>query len=97
VGLNRVRTLAKNADSSQLRRYGVAAVGYDVAYIAYAAVTDRTLAPLRGRLQGLREWRAYRDAGTPRRPVELSPVAGLRAALSRRAVWERHSAQRNGT
>jgi len=97
VGLNRVRTLAKNADSRQLRRYALPALGYDLAYMAYAAVKDRTLAPLRGRLRGLREWRTYRRAGAPRRAVELTPVAGLRAALGRRAVWERHSAQRGGT
>lgn len=93
VGLNRVRTLAKNADSRMLRRYGLAALGYDLAYVAYAAATDRTLAPLRGRLRGLREWRAYRRAGGMRRPVELAPVTGLRAALGRRAAWSRHSAQ----
>jgi GT2 family glycosyltransferase len=93
VGLNRVRTLAKNADGRTLRRYGALAAGYDLAYVAYAAVTDRTLAPLRGRLRGLREWRAYRRAGARlRRPVELEPVAGLREALGRRSVWARHSA-----
>jgi GT2 family glycosyltransferase len=97
VGLNRVRTLAKNADSRMLRRYGLAALGYDLAYVTYAAVTDRTLAPLRGRLRGLREWRTYRRAGGMRRPVELAPVTGLRAALGRRAAWSRHSAQRPGT
>jgi GT2 family glycosyltransferase len=96
VGLNRVRTLAKNADSRHLRRYALPALGYDLAYVAYAAVRDRTLAPLRGRLQGLREWRVYRRAGEPRRPVELAPVAGLRAALGRRSVWSRHSAASEG-
>ena len=97
VGLNRVRTLAKNAESRMLRRYGLLALGYDLAYVAYAAVKDRTLAPLRGRLVGLREWREYREAGAPRRPVALSPVGGLRAALGRREVWKRHSAQRGST
>ena len=96
VGLNRVRTLAKNADRRMLRRYGAAALAYDLAYVAYVAARDRTLAPLRGRVRGLREWRAYRRAGDPRRPVELSPVEGLRAALARRSVWERYSAQRGG-
>jgi hypothetical protein len=92
VGLNRVRTLAKNAGTRQLLRYGPAIVAFDAAYVAYAAVTDRTLAPLRGRLRGLREWRAYRRAGAAgRRPVELAPVTGLRAALGRRQVWRRHS------
>lgn len=93
VGLNRVRTLAKNADGRALRRYGLLAVGFDVAYIVYVAIADRTLAPLRGRLRGLREWRSYRRAGQRlRRPVELEPVLGLRAALRRRSSWARHSA-----
>ncbi|MEA2352117.1 MAG: hypothetical protein QOJ14_531 [Thermoleophilaceae bacterium] len=91
VGLGRVRTVAKNADSRQLRRYGAAMVAYDLAYVSYAAVKDRTLAPLRGRLRGMREWRRYRRAGEPRRPVELEPVRGLLAALGRREVWGRHS------
>jgi GT2 family glycosyltransferase len=96
VGLNRVRTLAKNADSSLLLRYGLAMVAYDLAYVAFAALTDRTLAPLRGRLRGLREWRRYRRAGAGRRPVELAPVRGPRAALGRRAVWLEHSGASEG-
>jgi GT2 family glycosyltransferase len=96
VGLNRVRTLAKNADDRMLRRYGLAVLGYDLAYVTYAAVVDRTLAPLRGRVRGLREWRAYRRAGVERRPVDLAPVRGIRAALGRRAAWSRHSAQGRG-
>lgn len=96
VGLNRVRTLAKNADARQLRRYGVPMVAYDLAYVAFVAATDRTLAPLRGRLRGLSEWRAYRRRGARRRPVELAPVRGLRAALGRRSVWARSSASSEG-
>jgi GT2 family glycosyltransferase len=92
VGLNRVRMLAKNADTAQLRRYGAAIVAYDLAYIVFAGLTDHTLAPLRGRVQGLREWPAYRRAGAARRPVELAPTRGLRAALARRAAWLRNSA-----
>ena len=88
VGLARVRILAKNADRRQLLRWAPAIVGYDLAYIAYVAVRDRSWAPLRGRLRGLREWRVYRRAGASlRRPVELAPAGGLRAALTRRATW----------
>ena len=92
VGLDRVRTLAKNADRGHLLRYGLAIVAYDLAQVAFAGVTDRTTAPLRGRLRGLLEWRRYRRAGAGRVPVALDPVRGPRAALGRRSVWARHSA-----
>ena len=68
-------------------------VAYDVAYVAYAAVRDRTLAPLRGRLAGLRQWRTAR-AGRRPPPVPLAPVEGLGAALRRRAVWRSGSGGR---
>jgi GT2 family glycosyltransferase len=89
VGRNRVRMLAKNATRSQLRRLGLAMVAYDLAYVAYVAARRRTLAPLRGRLAGLREWRTYRRAGeAERRPVVLSPSRGLRGALRRERAYE---------
>ena len=88
VGRNRIRLLAKNADSSLLRRYGPAMVAYDTAYVLAHAVTDRSLAPLRGRIAGVREWRSYRRAGAAgRRPTDLAPVRGLRAGASRRATY----------
>ncbi len=96
VGLARVRMLAKNADTRQLRRYGLAMIAYDLAYVIFAALTDRTLAPLRGRVQGLREWRTYRRAGAARRPGALAPARGARAALARRAAWLRNSAAHTG-
>ncbi len=87
VGRNRVRLLAKNATTGQLLRYGTAIVLYDVAYVAYALVIDRTTAPLRGRLAGLRDWRRYRAAaGAPAAAVALAPARGLRAALRRNAT-----------
>lgn len=89
VGRNRVRMLAKNAEPAHLRRWGAAILAYELAYLAYAMVADRTLAPLRGRLRGVREWRSYRRAGEGgRAPVELEPVRGFRAALGRRAAWD---------
>lgn len=87
VGLNRVRMLAKNAHSRQLRRYGLQMLVYDLGYVTYAAAFDRTLAPLRGRIQGLREWRAYRRGVTERTPIELAPVGGVRRALRRHRGW----------
>jgi GT2 family glycosyltransferase len=88
VGRNRVRVLARNAQGRHLMRYGPAIVAYDVGYVLYAAVVDRTLAPLRGRVAGLREWRRLRaETASQRRPVELVPRAGFRAALRRRRVW----------
>jgi GT2 family glycosyltransferase len=95
-GRNRVRLLAKNADPRLLRRRGLLMVAYDAAYVAFVAIRERTLAPLRGRIAGLREWRAYRRAGaTGRVPVELSPSSGLRGALGRRAVWSTSTSARN--
>ncbi len=48
VGRNRMRLLAKNATGGQLARWGWAMALYDLAYVAFVALTDRTLAPLRG-------------------------------------------------
>jgi GT2 family glycosyltransferase len=87
VGRNRVRLLAKNATRGHLLRYGVPIVLYDIAYIAYAAAVDRTTAPLRGRLSGLRHWRADRRAAKPEVEVQLAPVQGLRKALRRNRAW----------
>lgn len=84
VGRNRVRMIAKNATGAQLRRHGGAMIAYDFAYVIYAAVRGRTLAPLTGRLDGIREWRRYRDLGRAvRQPVRFSATGGLRAALRR--------------
>ena len=48
------------------------------------------LAPLRGRLQGLREWRGYRRAGTPhRRPVDCAGRSASGGALQRHRAWAR--------
>jgi GT2 family glycosyltransferase len=97
VGRNRVRMLAKNASAGQLRRGLIPMVAYDALYIAFAAVTDRTLTPLAGRLQGLGDWRAYRSAGRPgRREVVLSRSPGLRGALRRNRAYRPGTALRLG-
>jgi GT2 family glycosyltransferase len=91
-GRNRVRTLAKNADRGLLLRYGALMVAYDAAYVLYALLRDRTVAPLRGRVAGIRDWGSYRRRGRDlRRPLTLSRPRGLRAALGRRSVWENRS------
>jgi GT2 family glycosyltransferase len=88
VGLNRVRVLAKSASTRHLLRYGPAIIAYDLCYIAYATVVDRTTAPLRGRLHGVAEWRRYRRLRSATLdPATLPRPAGLRAALSRRRAW----------
>jgi len=88
VGRNRVRMLAKNASSRQLRRRLPAIVAYDLLYVVHAAFADRTLAPLAGRLRGIGDWRTYRQAGrAQRREIELSPAPGVRAARRRTRAY----------
>jgi GT2 family glycosyltransferase len=95
-GRNRVRLLAKNADSAMLRRSWAGIVLYDLGYVVYVAVRERTLAPLRGRIAGLREWRRYRRAGADlRRPLKLPRSTGLRGALRRRRTWATNTAVRS--
>ena len=83
VGRNRVRLLARNATTRQLARNLLGILLYDSAYILYVALSDRTLAPLRGRLAGLRGWRASRASnavGPARGPAVLA--AAQLAALA---------------
>jgi GT2 family glycosyltransferase len=88
VGRSRIRLLARNAETSHLRRFGLQMLAYDVGYVAFAAIRDRTLAPFRGRLVGLREWRSARaEMAGHRRPVELERREGFAAALRRRRAW----------
>jgi GT2 family glycosyltransferase len=73
VGRNRVRVLARNATTRQLVRALPGILLYDLAYVTYVALSDRTLAPLRGRVAGLGEWRTWRGKrGQKRVRVELS-------------------------
>jgi GT2 family glycosyltransferase len=71
VGRNHVRLLAKNATLGHLLRWAPVIVLYDLAYVTYALVVDRSTAPIRGRVQGLRDWRRYRGGQQMRRPVDL--------------------------
>ena len=88
VGRNRMRLLAKNATGGQLARWGWAMALYDLAYVAFVAATDRTLAPLRGRLTGLREWRTYRRAGAATRgPAPLAAPTGPLGAWRQRKAY----------
>jgi GT2 family glycosyltransferase len=88
VGRNRVRMLAKNASARQLRRRLVAIVAYELLYVAYAAARGRTLAPLAGRLRGVREWSEYREAGRPyRRETPLPRSPGVLHALGRSRAY----------
>jgi GT2 family glycosyltransferase/glycosyltransferase involved in cell wall biosynthesis len=95
VGRNRVRTLAKNAGLAMLLLNGPWMLVYDTAYVAYASLSGRTLAPLRGRLRGIREWRAYRRSGERhRRPLPLRRPLGFRRALQRhRGYIERQGSE----
>jgi GT2 family glycosyltransferase/glycosyltransferase involved in cell wall biosynthesis len=91
VGRNRVRTLAKNATAGMLLVNGPWMLAYDAAYVAFASVTGRTLAPLRGRVDGLREWRSYRRTGAShRRPLTLRRPLGFRRALQRHKRYTEH-------
>jgi GT2 family glycosyltransferase len=95
-GRNRVRLLAKNADAALLRRRAIWMIAYDLAYVLFVAVTQRKLAPLRGRVAGLRQWRTYRRAGAGgRRQIELPRALGLRGALRRNRIWSRSTSARN--
>jgi len=84
VARNRMRLLAKNMPTGQLVRHAPAILAYDLAHVIFTAATERTLAPLRGRIAGLREWRSYRTGGCDRRPVTLAPPRGVSGALRRR-------------
>ncbi len=91
VGRNRVRLLARNATTGQLLRALPGILVYDSAYVIYAALADRTLAPLRGRIAGLREWPAMRQhTRASRRPVALSSAwKGWVSALRQHRAYAR--------
>ena len=88
VGRNRVRMLAKNASTGQLRRRLLPIVAYDLLYVGYVAATGKDFGAPDGPSAGLAEWRRYRASGRPgRRDIDLPPSPGLRAALARNRVY----------
>jgi len=89
VGRNRMWLLARNMTGRQLARALPGLVLYDLAYVLYVALTDRTLAPLTGRLAGLRGWRTMRaERRAERRPVELAPArSGWLGALRQHSAY----------
>jgi hypothetical protein len=61
---------------------------YELGHAAFTSVTARTLAPLKGRLQGLREWGTYRRrGGAYRRPTQLDRPLGYRRVLRSHRAW----------
>jgi hypothetical protein len=81
--------LAKNVTREQLSRNRLGMLLYDFAYVLFVAVTKRTLAPLRGRLRGVREWRQYRQLGRARRSdVTLARASSLWEALQRNRAYD---------
>lgn len=84
TGRNRIRVLARNASGRQLRRYGLAMLAWDLVYVAFVLAKDRSGAPIRGRVDGLRTWRADRRAAAQhRRGIDLPAFLGFGAALRR--------------
>jgi hypothetical protein len=89
VGRNRMWVLARNMTGRQLARALVGILLYDLAYVVYVALTDRTLAPLTGRLAGLRGWRSMRaERRGARREVALAPArSGWLGALRQHRAY----------
>jgi hypothetical protein len=88
AGRNRLLLIAKNMTARQLLRYGPKIVLFDLLYVTYALVRLRRLSPLRGRLDGLRQWSTMRRAGASgRRSVGLTRATGFRDVLRRREAW----------
>jgi GT2 family glycosyltransferase len=93
VGRNRMWLLARNMTGSQLLRAVPGILLYDSSYILYVALTDHTLAPLKGRLAGLRGWRAMRaERRGERSAVDLAPArSGWLGALRQHLAYRSSS------
>jgi GT2 family glycosyltransferase len=96
AGRNRWLLIAKNLDGRQLLRHLPKIVVFDLAYTAFATVAFRSLAPIRGRVAGLRMFHEARISGAPgRTPVSLAPAEPLSAALRRKRAWRHAGAPGN--
>ncbi len=85
AGRNRLLLISKNMSTRQLVRFAPGIFLFDLLYVTYALLRLRTLAPLRGRWQGLRLWRSMRRAGAPgRQPIDLARPPRFRDVLRRR-------------
>jgi GT2 family glycosyltransferase len=89
VGRNRVWLLARNATRRQLLRALPGVLAYDGAYVIFVALGDHTLAPLRGRITGLRSWRRLRrETRAERREVDLRGRGWVAALRQHRAYGD---------
>jgi GT2 family glycosyltransferase len=88
AGRNRWLLIAKHLARRQLLAHLPQIILFDLAYVLYACPRHRTLAPLRGRIDGLSMWRELRRGGADGRvTVPLTGRGPLRAALRRRRLW----------
>ena len=89
MGRNRVWTLLRNASAKQLAANAPWILAYDAGVMGTAAVRSRTLAPLRGRISGLRVpdgLLAVRKAAPFLAKEEFDDRVSLREIRSRRLV-----------
>ena len=102
-GRNRVRVLARNATTSQLMRHLLPILIFDLAYVSYALIKDRSLSPFEGESMafgpgGRTETRARAIDAPLRlrrsRAFERLPVVAVRprnprsAASARMTAWD---------
>jgi GT2 family glycosyltransferase len=84
AGRNRILLIAKNMTTRQLLMYAPSIVAFDLLYVSYALVCLHETSPLRGRWEGMRQWRAMRRSGAAGRgPVPLAPATSFRDVLRR--------------
>jgi GT2 family glycosyltransferase len=85
AGRNRLLLISKNMSTRQLLRNSISILTFDLLYVLYTLLRAHTLAPVRGRWEGLRLWRTMRRAGAvTRRPVELAKPPRFSEVIRRR-------------